>query len=1079
MDVGRTRRPATSGAQSTRRGRLVTVFGSPLGVGRLVDIDGSQCVVEYFDHPGDGGRRLVDVPLSAVKPAHLAPQTRVHVQQDSGWWHGRVQEHRTEEGVLYVRLDGGRERYLSEQEVEVRWRRPLADATTLLAAVSIGSRRFHYKRNDFVKAYLARLTAYQGLTALASAVIEAHPHQIEAARRVLFDPTPRYLLADEVGLGKTIEAGIIIRQHLLDRARGPVLLLVPETLVPQWRSELEARFRLATEFPGRFEVRSFAALDAAPPARAPSLLVVDEVHDIASFRSSRAADRYAVLAELARNAGKLLLLSATPLLQDPASLLRLLHLLSPETYRLEDRDSFERSLQGRADIGRLHATLTPDASSVFLELASAEARQRLAHDRHLMRILDELDAALARDDDAAIQAGARRARAHIGEAHRLLDRMIRTRRATGLAEEFPVLGREEPSVERIGTDFAAALAVDAWRETLAIRLQHTEDVEARALLLKARGVLEASCAAGPALEEVVRARLGDGADTAPDADELPLLTALLEVGERRASACPRVERSVALALSAHASDGRVVVVAGTEAAADMIHQQLTRVIPVATVARLNAANADSALNLGAADAPCVLVCGPAGEEGQNLQWATHVIHADLPWDPNRLEQRLGRFDRFGPGAPAVQSLIVDDDDQTVAAGWADLLSAGFGSFSRSLASLQLPIDDLLPSLVSTALTGGAEALRRAAAAVSDTLEEELSRVESEELLHETTADVRGVALLDQIEDAESAAATRKWAEVVTSWAAGGEADRGHADLRFHQRGTDREVKFCLTSAEAVNVSRVRVNDLPLVALDRLRDDFAGAFDDGAATGTFRRNSATSRRIRLFNPGDPFVEALWMFTEEDDRGRAFAQLRCRSSLRGRDEMLAFCVDVRITPDVGAALIQVAPESRAEAAAPLARRAESYMTPVVERVWLDVHGVEVIDTALLALLEEPVSDVAGDETIRPNQWSRIAEHVGPASWEARCALLRDAAIAITQARGDVAQRCESAAFELEADGLDAAARMRARQEAQAATRAAAEERLTAALATGLRAPRTTIDAAGVVLLTGEPLREEDER
>ncbi len=88
--------------------------------------------------------------------------------------------------------------------------------------------------------------AAQGMTALVSAGIDLAPHQVAAVRRVLTDPVQRYLLADEVGLGKTIEAGLIVRQHLIDDPATRVLIAVPDHLCGQWRSELETKLRMGS-----------------------------------------------------------------------------------------------------------------------------------------------------------------------------------------------------------------------------------------------------------------------------------------------------------------------------------------------------------------------------------------------------------------------------------------------------------------------------------------------------------------------------------------------------------------------------------------------------------------------------------------------------------------------------------------------------------------------------------------------------------------------------------------------------------------------------------------------------------------
>ncbi|NJL11517.1 MAG: DEAD/DEAH box helicase [Calothrix sp. SM1_7_51] len=83
------------------------------------------------------------------------------------------------------------------------------------------------------------------MTGVLSANIQLLPHQVEVVRRVLSDPIQRYLLADEVGLGKTIEAGAIIRQYFLDNPSGDVLVLAPQYLLEQWRLEMETKFYIS------------------------------------------------------------------------------------------------------------------------------------------------------------------------------------------------------------------------------------------------------------------------------------------------------------------------------------------------------------------------------------------------------------------------------------------------------------------------------------------------------------------------------------------------------------------------------------------------------------------------------------------------------------------------------------------------------------------------------------------------------------------------------------------------------------------------------------------------------------------
>lgn len=167
----------------------------------------------------------------------------------------------------------------------------------------------------------------QGLTPL--------PHQIETARKVLFDMRGRAILADEVGLGKTIEAGLILKEYLIRGLARKVLILVPASLVLQWVRELNDKFGIPAT--AQKKVHSWdndvvvASMDTAK--RDPhkeillnqeyDLVIVDEAHKLKNKKTTN----YQFMVQLRKK--YCLLLTATPVQNDLSELFNLISLLKP------------------------------------------------------------------------------------------------------------------------------------------------------------------------------------------------------------------------------------------------------------------------------------------------------------------------------------------------------------------------------------------------------------------------------------------------------------------------------------------------------------------------------------------------------------------------------------------------------------------------------------------------------------------------------------------------------------------------------------------------------------------------------
>jgi SNF2 family DNA or RNA helicase len=202
-----------------------------------------------------------------------------------------------------------------------------------------------YLANEFdtkewfdLKTEAERLALFRGfdrLISLDTLQIELYDHQREAALRVLRDMRSRALLADEVGLGKTIEAGVVMKEYLLRGLARRVLILTPASLVSQWRGEMSEKFRL--EFtPGQSNAAFqhhlvVASIDTAKRTENAAiihglkwdLVVVDEAHHL----KNKATINWAFVNSIEKK--YLLLLTATPMQNDLRELYNLITLLKP------------------------------------------------------------------------------------------------------------------------------------------------------------------------------------------------------------------------------------------------------------------------------------------------------------------------------------------------------------------------------------------------------------------------------------------------------------------------------------------------------------------------------------------------------------------------------------------------------------------------------------------------------------------------------------------------------------------------------------------------------------------------------
>lgn len=1069
----------------TSVGQFVRVASNRLGIGKVVHSSADQVEVEYFDSVAQSGRHRVSAKRSEVELVQVSLQRRCYWIGGGTWRVGRVVWQG--EGEYGVRApDSETDLRIPEADLFVRWSRPITDPTDVLIAGGNESPYFHHCRSGFMQSVVQQRAASNGLHGVLSSVVELHDHQLEVVRRVLEDPRQRYLLADEVGLGKTIEAGLIIRQYLLDHRDGHVVVLSPPMLRRQWVAELREKFMI-DDFEGAVisvlphdntESWSGGARDTYgrySPHREAGLVVVDEVHNLAG--QVEESDAYAALKALALSVPRLLLLSATPLLHNEDTMLRMLHLLDPDVYPLEDVDGFRRRVRDRQVLGTAFFTFRSDIPPFLLRDKVNALRAMFEADTQLAELLDAVEGSL--DDSAALSEAVAAARLHISETYRVHRRLLRTRRSGALVASFPVRGRQRPE------QFAAPDAgnsvnewLEDWRDYIRSQLG-SEDEQVRSAAREALVAFVDRSAHVPLLQACAGYRLSPTTRSARDAQLTPRAEQALRslhvdatergILERNSTLEPNLAARESMLSLLRRERKRTVIFTTFTRHARSIAALLTSEFGEAAVATHLLDDEPATVEVGLdkfrdLEHPCwLLLCDRSAEEGRNLQFADQAIHLDLPLSPNRLEQRIGRLDRYGRGE-RIPTFVAAHERSSIAGAWHHCLADGFGVFDRSIASLQFAVDALLPHVLDRLLDDGAEGLEACTSELPAELDRERVAVAEQDALDAIETVGLAGQLTTAIDDFEDMwFGIQRATENLLSDHPG--------NLRFHRvvdRNDERFRSYRLTAPGKA----AHLNSMPLVAWDVLRSTFRAAVD---RPGTyFRRAAVTRPGARLFRVGEPFIDALADYMHWDDRGQTFALWR--PTRQAVDDEVFFRFDYLVDAATEEAEARLHTAGDRLDRRTMQRRGDSHLPPRIETIWTTLDGGEVHYDELLELLERPYDPSTGDVNLNVERRWALDQLVGATDWEPRCLIARRRSEEGLRSRPAFSHAAEAAVESLEAAVRKATTqrrirlafvdpRLRAREEEELR----ADEEIDAALAGGLRSPRVRLDAVGVVVLS----------
>ncbi len=519
---------------------------------------------------------------------------------------------------------------------------------------------------------------------IANARVDLNPHQIDAALFALRSPLSNgAIFADEVGLGKTIEAGIVLAQRWAERCRR-ILIIVPAMLRKQWQQELKEKFYLPSVIldtkvynglvkdgsPNPFDQEHrlvicsyhFASAKSAEISRVPwHVAVIDEAHRLRNvYRSRNRTDPLArksmshKIADALERVPKLLL-TATPLQNSLMELYGLVSVIDEHVFG--DSASFREQFVRISDDGLRNEELKRRLDPICIRTLRKQVMEYVPFTRRVPitqeflpsdaehELYEQVSLYLQRESLFALPAGQRQLitlilRKLLSSSTFAIARTLRrlVHRLENIEQQIELLDDEDLE----GLDEL----MDEWQEDGADDLRLLRDIDPA--MLKDE------------LSELRRyADLADGIQNNAKGEALiPALQAAFEhaqeLGATRKAVIftesRRTQEYLFDLLSANGYAGQLVTINGSNSDAlsgDIYLQWVARHGGQDVVTGSKPVDIKAALVEHFRDKATILIATEAAAEGVNLQFASLVVNYDLPWNPQRVEQRIGRCHRYG------------------------------------------------------------------------------------------------------------------------------------------------------------------------------------------------------------------------------------------------------------------------------------------------------------------------------------------------------------------------------------------------------------------------------------------------
>lgn len=563
-----------------------------------------------------------------------------------------------------------------------------------------------------------------GFKELAGCKIYLMSHQLKSIMRCLQDETCRYMLADEVGMGKTIEAASILKVYFSRHSDVNALIVAPKSLLEQWKTELFFKFDLYEGENENNNYITFAELENASERECNQewdFTIIDEAHRLLRFR-----EYYKAFHRLSKNTTNLLLLSATPVQQKRADYLDLLRLISPLKYDECTKGEFDALVEKQGNITKAAAMVLSNIEDIEEAIQESQEAEENPHDNEDCEdFFDDIQSGFKRlykivEDDMlkemyeqaefdAEDLGVyhfKVAISYLCENYQIEKSIIRNRRET--LEKLPERKQETLSYELDSDknfyEYGTYQDLVNW-----ITDKELTEVEFEKMFKPLFGAFFSS----PWAFETVLKEVSDSIMIPNSLKEnvrrwmlyeQDIADNIVDVLDTPEDYSSRIVRTMYY-MDEYASDTKIVLFTNFKETFEVYADMLTDFYTEDGFSCFRKGMSADELELNVCkfqnDKNCtIMLCDESGGEGRNFQCADYVVHIDLPWDANAIEQRIGRLDRMGreSGRPIIS--IVPYAEETLEEELLKFWNEGLKIFEHSLSGLEIIMNDINNAIVS-------------------------------------------------------------------------------------------------------------------------------------------------------------------------------------------------------------------------------------------------------------------------------------------------------------------------------------------------------------------------------------------